>query len=71
MERLVINIPEEKSKLVKQILKGLGVIIQKEDKNTTLDYKTKLTKVSIWPKDDFKEAEEGRKSFENLKPQKW
>jgi hypothetical protein len=67
----VINIPEEKSKLVKQILKGLGVIIQKEDKNTTLDYKTKLTKVSIWSKDDFKDTEEGRKSFENLKPQKW
>lgn len=71
MERLVINIPEEKSKLVKQILKGLGVVIQKESKINTSDYKNKLTKVSVWSDEDFSDMEEGRKSFENLKPPKW
>jgi hypothetical protein len=30
MERLIINVPENKSTLIKQILEGLGVIMQKD-----------------------------------------
>lgn len=71
MERLVINVPEEKSKLVKQILKELGVIIQTGNNSNILDYKRKLTKVSIWSNEDFLAVKEGRESFEKLKPQKW
>ena len=40
METLVINIPDKKSALVKQILKGLGVTIKSEikDKLKPSDY---------------------------------
>jgi hypothetical protein len=71
MERLVINIPDDKGTLVKQILKGLGVIIQQESKDSTLDYKDKLTKVSVWSDEDVLAVEDGRKSIESLKPPKW
>ena len=33
METLIINVPEKKSALVKQILKGLGVTIKAETAN--------------------------------------
>jgi hypothetical protein len=36
METLIINIPEKKSTLVKQILKGLGVTIQHAGKTVYL-----------------------------------
>jgi hypothetical protein len=71
MERLVINIPEKKSTLVKQILKGLGVTIQEDAKSNNSAYKQKLTKVSTWSDDDLKVFEESKKAFENLKPQQW
>lgn len=71
MERLTINIPEKKSTLVKQILKGLGVTIQQENSTNTAIYKEKLTKVSTWQEDDLKFLEETKKAFENLKPQQW
>jgi hypothetical protein len=35
METLIINIPDKKSALVKQILKGLGVTIKTETANQT------------------------------------
>jgi hypothetical protein len=35
METLIINIPDKKSALVKQILKDLGVTIKSETKNQT------------------------------------
>ena len=71
MERLVINIPERKSTLVKQILKGLGVTIQHESKSTPSAYKQKLTKVTTWADEDLSVFKESKKAFENLKPQQW
>jgi len=55
MERLVINIPESKSNLVKQILKGLGVTIQQENESNPSVYKQKLTKVTTWSDEDLSE----------------
>ncbi len=69
MERLVINIPERKSTLIKQILKGLGVTIQQESQSTPSAYKQKLTKVTIWSDEDLSVFEESKKAFEDLKPQ--
>lgn len=69
MERLIINIPEKKSTLVKQILKVLGVTIQLEGKSISSTYKQNLTKVTIWPDEDLIIFEESKKAFENLKPQ--
>jgi len=51
METLIINIPEKKSNLVKQILKGLGVTIQQADKTSIAAYKQKITTVSTWTDD--------------------
>jgi hypothetical protein len=71
METLIINIPEKKSTLVKQILIGLGVTIQQSSKKTSSNYKKKLATVSTWTDDDLKGFEEGAKAFESLKPQQW
>jgi hypothetical protein len=71
MERLTINIPEEKSSLVKQILKELGVIIQPEKKVNLSDIRKKLANVSVWSDEDLKVFEESKTAFENLKPQQW
>jgi hypothetical protein len=71
METLIINIPEKKSTLVKQILKGLGVTIQPVGKISISDYKQKLANVSVWTDDDLKVFEESKNAFENLKPQQW
>ncbi len=71
MERLVINVPEKKSTLVKQILKVLGVTIQQESKFTPSAYKQKLTRVATWSDEDLNIFEESKKAFENLKPQQW
>ncbi|MFI5137573.1 MAG: hypothetical protein ACHQIM_07080 [Sphingobacteriales bacterium] len=54
METLVIKIPEKKSALVKQILKGLGVTIQPSGKTSLSAYKQKLANVSVWTDDDLK-----------------
>lgn len=67
----MIKIPEKKSALVKQILKGLGVTIQPTEKTSLSAYKQKLANVSVWTDDDLKVFEESKKAFENLKPQQW
>ena len=71
METLIINIPDKKSTLVKQILKGLGVTIQENNQAKESAYRKKLLKVSTWGTEDLKNFEDSRKSFENLSPQQW
>ncbi len=45
MEKLIINVPEEKSALVKELLKELGVTIQQEKMDMEA-YRKDLAKVS-------------------------
>lgn len=71
MERLVINIPNSKSTLVKQILEGLGVTFQQESKPNSSIYKNKLTKVTIWSDEDVNMLEESKKAFGDIRPQQW
>ena len=71
METLIINIPDKKSTLVKQILKGLGVTIQENNQTKESAYRKKLLKASTWAAEDLKSLEDSRKSFENLNPQQW
>ena len=71
MERLIINIPEKKSTLIKQILKDLGVVFQAENHIITSDYKKKLANISTWTEEDLKVFEESKKAFETLKPEQW
>jgi len=64
METLIINIPEKKSTLVKQMLKDMGVTIQPADKLNLAAYKEKIAKVSIWTDDDLKAFNDSKKAFE-------
>jgi cysteine synthase len=64
METLIINIPDKKSTLVKQILRGLGVTIQ--EKHTHSNYKDKLAKVTTWNEEDLKSFNDAKKSFNSL-----
>jgi isopentenyldiphosphate isomerase len=72
MERLVIDVPDKKSALVKQILEELGVTIQKKtSENTISDYQQKLAQVSVWSDEDIKAIEDAKKAFNSLKPAEW
>lgn len=71
MERLIINVPNQKSAIVKQVLKDLGVIIQQEENGSTGTYKQELANISIWSDEDLKPIEDAVKAFESLKPQQW
>lgn len=57
MERLTIDIPEEKSSLVKQVLKELGVIIEAEKRETISEARKKLANVSVWSDEELKAYE--------------
>ena len=70
MERLTINIPDKKSALVKQILKGLGVTIQ-EEHSVGSAYKDKIVKVSTWTEEDLKSFDDAQKAFGSLKSAQW
>lgn len=70
METLIINIPDKKSKLIKQILKGLGVTIQEKHFSNT-GYKDKIQQVSVWTEDDLKLFEKAKDSFGSLNPAQW
>jgi hypothetical protein len=71
MERLIINIPETKSTLVKQILRELGVVIQTEQQISQSEFKKDLKNVSVWSDEDLKVFDDTKSAFENLKPQQW
>jgi len=71
MEKLTINIPENKSTLVKQILKGLGVTILRESHITNSEYKKRLASVSTWSEEEVKVLEENKNAFQNFKPEQW
>jgi len=68
MERLVIDIPDAKSTLVKQILKEFGVTIQQEVKSQPSTYRKKISQVSNWTEEDLKAFDESKNAFENLLP---
>jgi cysteine synthase len=70
METLIINIPDKKSRLVKQILKGLGVTIHEKHFSST-SYKDKIQHVSVWTDDDLKPFDNAKNSFESLNPAQW
>ena len=63
MERLIINVPKNKSKLVKQLLKELGVIIISESKADIAARKERLLNVSVWTEEDLKVFDENKRAF--------
>ena len=72
MEKLTINIPEEKSTLVKQLLKELGVVFQPYEKKASVsDIRSKLTEVSEWSDEDLLVFEQSKQAFNKLMPPQW
>ncbi|MGY3213679.1 hypothetical protein [Mucilaginibacter sp. HD30] len=71
MEKLVISVPDKKSALVKQILKGLGVTIQPQNEVIPPSYREKILKIPTWTEDDLRVFEQANDAFESLKPQQW
>lgn len=57
MEKLIINVPESKSTLVKAVLKELGVTIEQEkmDKETHLK---EIADMPVWSDEDLKPMED-------------
>lgn len=71
MEKLTISIPDQKSDLVKQILKGMGVLIQGAATTTSSSYREKLKKVSTWNEKDLETLEHAKTAFSNFKAEEW
>ena len=63
METSIINIPEKKSTLVEQILKGLGIVIQSAGRTHISAYKQKLANISVWTDDHLKLFEESKNAL--------
>lgn len=68
MEKLIINIPEEKSQLVKQLLKELGVTIEQEKMDMEA-YRKDLAQISTWTDEEVKIFEETIKHLNNTELQ--
>ncbi len=72
MEKLIINVPEGKSTLVKALLKELGVTIEMEKmepKEMDMEaYKEKILKIGVWSDEDLKSFEEATKDFNSVTP---
>lgn len=75
MEKLIINVPEGKSELVKALLKELGVTIEMEKmepKEMDMEaYKEKILKIGVWSDEDLKSFEEATKDFNSVTPAQW
>lgn len=71
MQKLTINIPQNKTELVKQLLKGLGINFELESTSSLSNYKEKLLKVSIWSDSDLEGFEKGKSAVNSLKPEQW
>ncbi|MFD1628595.1 hypothetical protein [Pseudopedobacter beijingensis] len=71
METLIISIPENKSGLVKQLLKELGVTMKTTTSGKVSNYKQKLTEVAVWNEKDLDSLKDGHKAFSDLKSEQW
>jgi len=72
METVTINIPDDKSELVKQVLAEMGVTIEPTgaEKQKRAAYREKLLKISVWSDEEIKPIEDARQHF-NFKPEEW
>ena len=71
MEKLVINVPDGKSNIVKQVLHSLGVTIPGYDAPIKGEYKKSLLKITVWSAEDLKQIEDASKALNNLKAEEW
>ncbi len=70
MEKLIINVPESKSALVKAVLKELGVTIEQEKMDKEAHLK-EIADMPVWSDEDLKPMEDAREAFNSLKPAQW
>ncbi len=71
MEKLTLNIPEDKFELVKKALISLGVDFNVEKKPKITDYKQDLKKISVWSEKSINEIENAKSAFNSLKIEEW
>ena len=71
MEKLVINVPDGKSNIVKQVLHSLGVTVPGHNAPIKGEYKKKLLNVSVWPIEDLQQIEDASKALNNFKAEEW
>lgn len=72
MEKLTISIPNQKIDLVKQILKGMGVLIQGSTNDIdSKSYREKLSRISTWADKDIQELENAKSAFSSFKAEEW
>ncbi|TFF33923.1 hypothetical protein [Mucilaginibacter psychrotolerans] len=71
MERLIINIPDEKSTEIKSFLKSMGIAM---DGPKLLDmdaYRAKIAGIGHWSEEELKALDENRRILGSFKPQEW
>lgn len=69
MEKLIIEVPEEKLQMVKDLLKAVGVKHSNFPKERIK--KDTLTKVSVWTEKDIEAIETVSKSMQSLSIREW
>ena len=67
----MINIPDAKSNIVKQILHGLGIATPGYNIPAKSDYKKRLLEISTWSAEDIKPIEDASNAFNDLKAEEW
>ena len=71
MEKLVINVPDSKSNIVKQVLHSLGVTVPGHNAPLKGDYKKRLLNIATWAEEDLKPIVNAGKNFGDLKAEEW
>jgi hypothetical protein len=71
MEKLTINIPDEKMAQVKQVLLGLGIPVLEQKRFSGAAYREKISHVGIWSEEDLKDVQVGGNAFDDLKIEEW
>lgn len=69
MTKLIIEVPDEKIQMVKDILKAIGVKHSSLPKHKTK--KEALTNVSVWTEKDIDAIETVSKSMQSLSIKEW
>lgn len=69
MEKLIIEVPDEKIQMVKDLLKAIGVKHSSFSKNRTK--KEALANVSVWTEKDIDAIETVSKSMQSLSIKEW
>jgi hypothetical protein len=69
MEKLIIEVPDKKIHMVKQLLTAIGV--KHRDYSKHKKNKDDLKKVSVWTEEEIEAVEKVSKSLQSLQIKEW